>query len=204
LAKIREQALPGFDAKRAYSFGGTNGAKGNPRGARPVVTKRPMHVVLSSSIARGHFSLWMHQREIVECFLRQGRRFGVKVFDFANAGNHLHLIVQARSREAYRGFIRAVAGLVPRIVLRVRRGVSITGLFPQWKEREAVGFWDARPFTRVVEWGRDFNALKRYLVFNRAGMEGLGQLNSRELLKEVFRLQAENRLVAVGHEPSLT
>ncbi len=200
MARIKEQILPAFDRQKAFSFGGACSARGNPRAARPVVTKRPMHVVMRSSLARGHFSLWMHHRALVECCLRQGRRFGVKVIDFTNAGNHIHLIVQARSREAYRGFIRAVAGLVPRIVLRVEKGRSLVGEFPQWKERESVGFWDARPFTRVVEWGRDFNALKRYLVFNRAGMQGLLRLSAREMLKEVFRLQVENRLVAVGYE----
>ncbi|MBS1985104.1 MAG: hypothetical protein JST16_13120 [Bdellovibrionales bacterium] len=44
-------------------------------------------------------------------------------------------------------------------------------------------FWDARPFTRVVAWGRDFVRTKEYLELNRLEVKmGLPRAGARELL----------------------
>src|SRR5690242_20660502 len=61
---------------------------------RPISTRRPMHVVLSSNRARGPWSLRRHQRAVREILRQMARRFGVRVYDFANVGSHLHLLVR--------------------------------------------------------------------------------------------------------------
>lgn len=90
-----------------------------------------------------------------------GKRFGVKVYSIANGGNHLHMVILPRTREAYIFFVRSISGLVARLVLKIKRG-SARGL----------QFWDKRPYTRLVEWGKDFRGVCNYLMQNT--LEALG------------------------------
>ncbi len=146
-----------FDYKANKAFGG-NLLKGNPRTKRPVSTKKPMHVVLRSSFAKGSFSMQQSKnKQRIQVTLKSlSNRFGVKVYRFANSGNHLHLLVMPVSRQAYLHFIRALSGIIARIVLNAERGSA--SLIDQ--------FWDARPFTRIVEWGREFSKVREYIELN--------------------------------------
>jgi hypothetical protein len=49
------------------------------------------------------------------------RRFDIRVYDFANVGSHLHLLVRCRRREAFQGFLRSFAGIVARKVTGAKR-----------------------------------------------------------------------------------
>lgn len=120
-----------------------------------------MHLVLRSSMAKGSNSFLMHRREVDRTVRQLGRKFGVKVYRLANAGNHLHLIILPRSRTAYLGFIRSITGLLPRIVMGIQKGNPL-----------GVSFWDKRPFTRIIEWGQDFQNVCSYLLQNT--LEALG------------------------------
>src|SRR5439155_26955647 len=60
---------------------------------RPVSTRRPMHVVLSSRHARGGWNLKRHDRAVRDALRDMARRFGVRIYDFANVGSHLHLLL---------------------------------------------------------------------------------------------------------------
>jgi hypothetical protein len=86
---------------------------------------------------------------------KQCERFNVRLYQYGNGGNHLHLMVMPRSRRGYCGFIRSVTGLIARLTLRTERS-----------RPKNLKFWDARPFSRVVIWGRDFRQLSQYLVQN--------------------------------------
>jgi hypothetical protein len=80
--------LPFFGAKsqvdiRCTEHGGDHG-RGRRKCERPVSTRRPMHVVLTSNRARGAWSLRRHDRTVREVLRRMARRFEVRVYDFAN------------------------------------------------------------------------------------------------------------------------
>lgn len=152
----------GFEKLKIKDFGGAL-IKGNPREARPVSTKRPMHLVMRSTLARGERSFLRPARakQIKDLVQRTSQRHGVKVYRFANSGNHLHLIVLPRSRDGFNAFIRAISGLIARLTLGVERGRAM-----------GLKFWDARPFTRVLEWGRDYRQACKYLAQNI--LEALG------------------------------
>jgi REP element-mobilizing transposase RayT len=152
----------GFEKLKAKDFGGAL-IKGNPREARPVSTKRPMHLVMRSTFTRGERSFLRPARakQIKELVQRTSQRHGVKVYRFANSGNHLHMIVLPRSRNGFNAFIRAISGLIARLTLGVERGRA-----------KGLKFWDARPFTRILEWGKDYTNACRYLLQNT--LEALG------------------------------
>jgi putative transposase len=147
-------------AEKKY-FGGALLRNSHAKTARPISTKLPVHLVMRSDLAKRERSLLNHERKIQKIIYRQGRKFGVKVYRLANAGNHLHLVILPRSRRAFQSFIRATSGLIARVVLKVERGKA-----------KGLKFWDKRPFTRLLSWGRDYKITCDYLLQNT--LEALG------------------------------
>lgn len=154
--------LSGFVDLGKKEFGGSL-LKGNPRESRPISIKRPLHLVMRSSLARNELTFLAPKRakRIENAIRRQATLQGVKIFRYANSGNHLHLIILPRSRIAFRAFIRGITGVIARITLRVERGNAVR-----------KKFWDARPFTRLIEWGREFKTVSNYVVQNT--LEAIG------------------------------
>jgi hypothetical protein len=98
------------------------------------------------------------------------RRFGVKVYDFANVGSHLHLLIRARRREAFQAFLRSFSGIVARRVTGARRG------------RPTGRFFEDLAWSRVVEWGRDYLGVRHYVFRNE--IEGLSSPRVRRALEQ--------------------
>src|SRR5258708_236562 len=111
-----------FNSKTSKYFGGAYLKNSNPKEKRPISTTKSMHVVLRSSMAKGPLSFLKADRQLRGIIEKQAKRHGVKVYHQANGGNHLHLIVLPRSREAFKSFIRATSGLIARLILGVERG----------------------------------------------------------------------------------
>src|SRR5712675_1570641 len=83
--------------------------KGRRKLARPVSTRRPMHVVLSSRRALGEWSLRRHERAVKEALRAMARRHDVRVYEFANVGSHLHLLLRVRRVDSFQAFLRSFA-----------------------------------------------------------------------------------------------
>jgi hypothetical protein len=161
-------------------FHGGSRLKSHPKIARPVSIKRSMHLVLRSSLAKGPLTFLQQERSrnITRIISNQAAKFGVKIYRLANAGNHLHLIVLPRSRRGFAGFIRSISGLIARQTLGAERGCA-----------RDVKFWDARPFSRIVEWGKDFKGTCRYLAQNTLEAWGFISYTPREPLARTPRLR---------------
>jgi REP element-mobilizing transposase RayT len=115
-----------------------------------------MHVTLHSQRAVGEWSLLRHRRAVREALRASAERNGVKVYDFANVGSHLHLLVRARRRENFQAFLRSFAGIVARRVTGARRGLPLRG----------GAFWSALAWSRIVAWGRDYWGVRSYIFRN--------------------------------------
>src|SRR5258706_3163029 len=113
-----------------------------------------MHVVLPSGVARGPWSLRKHERAVRDALRSMACRFGIRIYDFANVGTHLHLLVRARRREAFQSFLRSFAGIVARRVTGARRG------------RPSGRFFSGLAWSRVVGWGRDYLGVRHYVFRN--------------------------------------
>jgi hypothetical protein len=142
-------------------FGGAYLKSGNPKSKRPISIKRSSHLVMRSLLAKGSLSFLRHDEEIRSTINTQAKKFGVKVYRLANGGNHLHMVILPRSRAAFNSFIRSISGLIARKVLKAERG-----------DPKNLKFWEKRPFTRIVEWGRDYKKVCSYLLQNT--LEALG------------------------------
>jgi hypothetical protein len=64
--------------------------------------------------------------------------------------------------------------LIARLILKAEKGAS-----------KSIQFWDKRPFTRILEWGKDFNVISSYLLQNI--LEALGFIPYKPR-KKVLRL----------------
>ena len=137
-------------------------ASGRRKLARPFDPKRPLHLVLRAERARGQWSLLRteNRRVVNEILVRAARANGVRIHEQGNSGNHLHLLVRARSRSGFQNFTRTIGALIARAVTGAKKG-------------NPVGkFWDELIYSRVVAWGRDFRRVANYVVINE--LEGLG------------------------------
>src|SRR3954452_12310550 len=161
---------PDVQAELGRTAHGGAGRRGRRKLERRVSTRRPMHVVLTSQRARGPWSLRRHEQVVRESLRTMARRFDVRVYDYANVGSHLHLLVRARRRESFQGFLRSFAGLVARRVTGARRG------------HPSGRFFDTLAWTRVVAWGRDYLGVRHYVFRNQIEGE-LGSL-VRQAIKQ--------------------
>lgn len=166
--------------KRDQRFFGGRLLHGRKRRSRPLSVKDPIHLVLRSSWATGSNSFLKahNQNAIRKILVDCARKYGVKVYRQALASNHLHLILRIHSRRLYRTFIRVLSS---KIASHVMRGnsfkefkKSLRGDPPNPLEVQGKGqaFWQFRPFTRLLHWGRDFKICGEYLKQNV--LEALG------------------------------
>ncbi|MBI2606994.1 MAG: hypothetical protein HYW49_13050 [Deltaproteobacteria bacterium] len=153
---------PDLFGKHPLEFGGRP-TRGKRKTARPIATKRAMHLVLRSSKARASLSLLNPaKRKIVDRAIRAAEeRFPVRIYGRANVGNHIHFVLKARTHGAYRAFIRYLSGRIAFEVTGAKKG------------RAAGRFWDSIPYSRVLEWGRDFINARIYITKNLFEGEGI-------------------------------
>lgn len=143
-------------AELARTTHGGSASRGKRKLERPVSVRGPMHLTLHSQRARGTWSLLQHRRGVREALRACASRSGVRVYEFANVGTHLHLLVRARRRESFQSFLRSFAGIVARVVTGARRGRPL-----------AEGrFWSALAWSRIVSWGRDRFGVGHYIFRN--------------------------------------
>ncbi|MBI4404250.1 MAG: hypothetical protein HY537_08820 [Deltaproteobacteria bacterium] len=150
-----------IDDKMGTEHGGSLSV-GRQKGRRPFSRKKAMHLVLRSDVAKGPLSLLQksHACFIRACLSKLSRRHEVRVYQFANAGSHLHLVIRAKRRESFQAFLRAFAGTV---ALKVTRAS---------KSNPFGKCWCYLCYSRLVEWGVAFKAVKAYVWQNE--LEGLG------------------------------
>ena len=137
--------------------------RGLRKTARPIVTRRPMHITMRAGCATGPLSLLYgkHPKIVRGLLGRLSRRYAVRVYRFSNNGNHCHLLVQARSRTGLQAFLRVFAGQIAQKITGARKGAAL-----------GRRFWGETVFSRVVEWGRAFRTVLAYVRQNQ--LEALG------------------------------
>jgi hypothetical protein len=159
-------------------FGGSKFSNYNPKTARPLAAKTPIHVVLRSPMAKGHLSLLFFDKEIKKIIKKQSESNQIQVYDFANAGNHLHFVCVMKSIRGWKTFIRAVSGLIARLVLKAERGSAV-----------GAKFWQGRPWTRILTWGRAYKRIRSYLALNKTEAFGFTRKAARIMEKLGFEIK---------------
>lgn len=118
--------------------------KGKRKSARPLDSKKPLHLVLK---ATNSFALLRNQKLIEQLNAKMSQRFGVKVYSIAVQADHIHLNISFASRRIYTMWIRALTGALARKIQKLK--------------------FKFLPFTRIGSWGRDFKTVQNYILKNR-------------------------------------
>lgn len=154
---------------------------GRRKSRRPLSKKHPVHFVVRSTWARGPFSFLRRENVgVIERILTtQAKRLGIRIYQRSIGGNHIHLVARISSRENYVRFIRVVTGQIASHVMRydsferfVRSGDHVPSKMDEEPQGIGQRFWQFRPFSRVMTWGREFRIVCGYVRQNTA--EALG------------------------------
>ncbi len=161
-------------------FGGALLA-GKRKSVRPLSSKDSIHFVLRSPWAAGRDSfLAKRNKKAIDSIIKKfAKKFGIKIYEQALNTNHIHLLLMITNRYLYRGFIKAVAGMIASHVMgqqsfklftksrrQSKTGYGCIGSGESDKTQEddeSQGFWQFRPFSRLVYRGRDFKMCTGYL-----------------------------------------
>ena len=92
-------------------------------------------------------------KKLQEGFHKTAEKHSIKIYELVFNHTHVHLLIKLPSQEAYRAFIRE---LTSRCVSYWSKKIGI-------KLRKIFA---TLPFTRIIEWGRDFFGIKKYFEKN--------------------------------------
>jgi REP element-mobilizing transposase RayT len=186
--------------KFRYSHGGSLRNHRLGRGARPLSTKEPLHLVFKgnrSLMRRGYRSPLGFQ--ICNAVIKKyAKKFFVQIEQQAICGDHIHLLVRFSKRSQGQHFLRVVAGQIAQQFEKngfLKASVKVTDTQSRTQNHgitravtdtssgqdnasEATAtkpkLWKYRPFSRVVKAWRDYLGLKSYV-----------RLNEKEATKEI-------------------
>ncbi len=143
---------------------------------RPIDPRRPLHITMRSTKAKGRLNFRNHQVSIKRIVETAARRANIKLHMVANVGNHLHLLISFKKRESCQRFMREIAGIIARKVTGARKG------------KPFGKFWDLLAHSRVVTGFRGFKTALDYVFLNQ--VEGQFGSKARAVVKE-FKLTHE-------------
>ncbi|MBC7421437.1 MAG: transposase [Bdellovibrio sp.] len=194
------------DLKTQTKFFGGALLKNRRKSIRPLSRKDSIHFVLRSEWAMGRDSFLAKKNyaDIDYIITRFAKQFGVRIYQRAINSNHIHLLLRITNRVLYRAFIKAVSGKIAshvmgqqsfRLFLKARgNSFAGDGSHSAKVKRESLskrktspeilnknrGFWEFRPFSRVVNWGKDFKTCVSYLKQNILEAFGFVNYTSRK------------------------
>lgn len=123
-----------------------------------------------------------HKMLIRRITLKASKRFGVQVYEKAICGNHLHLLIRAKSKLGAQNFFRVLAGHIAQEILRQfplskkeRGGAPEKGC-----KKNQRKFWSVLLYSRIVSWGRDFANVTNYIIQNTREALGLIPYQARK------------------------
>lgn len=147
------------DLKKRYGRTVHGGVKsqGRRKQERPLAANKPVHLVLKSQKAIGSWSFLTpkNRQAVWDIIQRKAKKFGIRIADYANVGNHLHMNLRFSSRENFQNFLRAITCLIARKITGAKKG--------QAKGR----FWEGLAFTRLLKTSFELKQLKGYFEANR-------------------------------------
>ena len=109
------------------------------------------------------------------------KKHGVTVYEWANVGNHIHMVIKLRSLKSWPAYIRELTG-------RIALLFKTTNLAAKGKK-----FWRHRPFTRIVKnWKKAFRDNLEYVHLNWLEAERFNNRKETKTLKDLRRIWAES------------
>ena len=149
-------------------FGGSL-LTGVRKNARVLSTKKPIHAIIKSTGSKffnpGNVSL----ESLIHA---HASKYKIKIHRISLNWSHIHMIFMIPSREAYKAFIRTLTAAMVRAISKFA-GKTLKGIF------------DLRPYTRILEWGRDYKNVMEY--------HDLNDLEARGYVKRAKKSKAKKK-----------
>lgn len=161
-----------FLAKRTnqLSYGGELRKKKAGRGARPISTKQPIHVVFKINRLRlRHRSLRSFQSfKLLHVLIEKySKHFGIKIEQLSIQFDHIHLLIRSTRRRPVHHFFRVLAGQIAQTFEKEGMLKMVTDTLSA-----GAGLWRHRPFSRVVVGLKGYRIIRNYIQLNEKEARG--------------------------------
>lgn len=157
------------------AFGGSL-LKGNPKTKRPLDSKLPTLLTLRG--IQGGLRSPKVFHKIDEIVYETAKKYGVRIYEYANVGNHIHILIRVTKLVLWPAFIRELTG---KIASEIKTFFKIEG-----------NFWKYRPHTRIVKgWKKAFKIAKDYVYLNILEAEGHIKRSETRTLKDYRAIFAD-------------
>ncbi len=175
-----------FNEQKSQRFFGGQLLLGRRKKQRPWSNNQAVHIVLKSQWAKGK-NAFTHKDNFTKTknlLYAVAKKYGIRIYRVAIVSNHIHIILRAKRRWLYRSYICSITGQIAQHVMKNHsyadffkkiRGEGVINIKNQHKEQR---FWQLRPFTRILSWGRDYKTCMNYLEQNT--LEALGFIAYKE------------------------
>ena len=158
--------------KPGDTFGGSL-LKGNPKSKRPLDSRFSTLVTLRA--VQGGMRSLKTMAPVDRMVYQIARKHGVRIYQYSNVGNHLHILVILSRVSRWAGFIRELTG-------------QIAQLMKTYLNLKAA-FWLYRPHTRIVRgWKKAYRIAKDYVYLNELEAEGHIRRAETRTLKDLRRI----------------
>jgi REP element-mobilizing transposase RayT len=158
--------------KFRYCYGGTLRKSSKGRGARPLSTKDPIHLVFKvnkDAVTKGLRS--PRNFNLINALIKKyARKFYVSIEQFSVQTDHIHILIRGSRRSVMQSFLRVVAGQFAQ---------CLTDTFTTKHEGPKV--WKHRPFTRVIRGFKPYKIVRDYIQLNE--LEACGRVYSKTRLR---------------------
>jgi REP element-mobilizing transposase RayT len=164
---------------------------GRRKTPRPLNCKEAIHFVLRSQFAvgRNSFRTTKNQNSIQLILKKAARKHGIRVYRQAIQSNHIHLIIKVPSRYAYKCFIAIISGRIASSVMNQMSFKNFLKTLTSSGRGEGLliklhagqAFWEYRPFSRLLHWGKDYKTAYNYLLQNTLEALGFIQYKPRKV-----------------------
>ena len=150
-SKKSKQLKFGFgcvNQKKLKTFGGAT-LVGKRKTARPLSDKKPIHLILRSDSVKVFNPT---NKRLKRLIYNLTEKYSIKIYDLALNHNHIHFVMKLKNKEFYKFFIRELTS---------KMATAIRKKFPDVKTILSL-----RPYSRILEWGRDFETAIDYVILN--------------------------------------
>lgn len=172
MRRLIQLSFTGKGLKRPLDKFGGSLLKSHPKGARPLDSKFPIHLVLRARESTMRSP--KNYGRVSKIISATAKKHGVRTYDCANVGNHIHMVIRISNRKRWSAFIRELTGGIAQIARSSRPGQ----------------FWLYRPFTRIIRsWKTAFKSACDYVYLNQLEADGhicRHQIRTFSQLKAVF------------------
>lgn len=176
-SKLKLLPLP----KNSKFFGGEL-LRGRRKSQRPLSAGQAIHLVIRSQWTKKRFAL-SHKNNlpnVKKVLISTAQKYKIRIYQYSIVSNHIHIIFRARRRWQYRAFVCVITGQIAQTIMgnlsfkNFLKQLEGEGVRQERRQHKEQQFWDHRPFTRILDWGRDFRTCMRYVRQNT--LESLGSI----------------------------